>query len=57
MFIMYKKSLKMFTNIILFILILSFTSCNMNSKNNVKTKKIDNVEIKINKNTSIKINN
>ena len=50
------KFLYFFRIFLIFVLILSLFSCNMNSKQKKKGNKLSNVEFKINKKIGVKIN-
>ena len=52
----YSKLLYFFRVFLIFVLILSLFSCNMNSKKKKKDNKLSNVEFKINKKIGVKIN-
>ena len=54
--IIYSKLLYFFRVFLIFVLILSLFSCNMNSKQKKKGNKLSNVEFKINKKIGVKIN-
>jgi len=54
--IIYSKLLYFFRVFLIFVLILSLFSCNMNSKHKKKGNKLTNVEFKINKKIGVKIN-
>jgi hypothetical protein len=54
--IIYRKLLYFFRVFLVFVLILSLFSCNMNSKQKKKDSKLSNVEFKINKKIGVQIN-
>ncbi len=55
--IIYNHFLILFEKILLFDIILTLLSCNMNSQINNKKEKINNVEFKINKTIGVNLNN
>ena len=55
--IIYNHFLILFEKILLFDIILTLLSCNMNSQINNKKAKINNVEFKINKTIGVNLNN
>ncbi len=54
--IIYRKLLYFFRVFLVFVLIFSLFSCNMNSKQKKKDSKLSNVEFKINKKIGVQIN-
>ncbi len=55
--IIYNHFLILFEKILLFAIILTLLSCNMNSQINNKKEKINNVKFKINKTIGVNLNN